>query len=160
MQASAKLGTVRWVHSVSRVPQPPAGNSPSNEEGCMAQILIVDDSRALRSSIRTCIEQDTDWKVCGEAENGQVAIEKVMELQPDLVVLDLAMPVMNGLDAAREITNIAPKLAMVLFTIYVSGGLETEAKAVGIGDVVSKAEGGTEQLLASMRSLLERVGIH
>ncbi len=126
----------------------------------MAQILIVDDNRALRSSIRTCIEQDTDWKVCGEAENGQVAIEKVMELQPDLVVLDLAMPVMNGLDAAREITNIAPNLAMVLFTIYVSGELETEAKAVGIGDVVSKAVGGTEQLLASMRSLLERAGIH
>ena len=126
----------------------------------MVQILIVDDSRALRSSIRTCIEQDTDWKVCGEAENGQVAIEKVMELQPDLVVLDLAMPVMNGLDAAREITNIAPNLAMVLFTIYVSGELETEAKAVGIREVVSKAEGGTEQLLASMRSLLGRAGIH
>jgi DNA-binding NarL/FixJ family response regulator len=126
----------------------------------MAQILIVDDSRALRSSIRTCIEQDTDWKVCGEAENGQMAIEKVMEFQPDLVVLDLAMPVMNGLDAAREITNIAPNVAMVLFTIYVTGELETEAKAMGIGDVVSKAEGGTEQLLASMRSLLERAGIH
>ena len=126
----------------------------------MAQILIVDDSKALRSSIRNCIEQDTDWKVCGEAENGQMAIAKVMELQPDLVVLDLAMPVMNGLDAAREITNIAPNLAMVLFTIYVSGELEKEAKAVGIGDVVSKAEGGTEQLLASIRFLLERAGVH
>ena len=126
----------------------------------MAQILIVDDSKALRSSIRTCIEQDTDWIVCGEAENGQMAVEKVMELHPDLVVLDLAMPVMNGLDAAREITNIAPDLAMVLFTIYVSGELKTEAKVVGIEEVVSKAEGGTEQLLASMRSLLERAGIH
>lgn len=126
----------------------------------MVQILIVDDSRALRSSIRTCIEQDTDWQVCGEAENGQVAIEKVMELHPDIVVLDLAMPVMNGLDAAREITSIAPNLAMVLFTIYVSRELETEAKAVGIGDVVSKAEGGTEQLLISMRFLLDRAGIH
>ena len=126
----------------------------------MAQILIVDDSKALRSSIRTCIEQDTDWIVCGEAENGQMAVEKVMELHPDLVVLDLAMPVMNGLDAAREITNIAPDLAMVLFTIYVSGELKTEAKVVGIEEVVSKAEGGTEQLLVSIRSLLERSGIH
>jgi len=72
-----------------------------------AQILIVDDSPFLRRSIRFSIEQNTDWQVCGEAENGKVAIEKTKELHPDLIILDLAMPVMNGLDAARHLAHCA-----------------------------------------------------
>jgi len=119
-----------------------------------AQILIVDDSVHLRSSIRCCIERNTDWEVCGEAENGLVAIEKVRELNPDLVVLDFAMPIMNGLDAARHITHIAPKLPMVLFTLHASVQLHKEALAAGIKDVLCKSQGGTEQLLASMKILL------
>lgn len=72
------------------------------------QILIVDDSPPIRKCIRTHIELKTDWKVCGEAENGQVAIERVKALNPDLVVLDMSMPVMNGLDAARQIRKTSP----------------------------------------------------
>ncbi|MGC1650189.1 MAG: response regulator, partial [Candidatus Sulfotelmatobacter sp.] len=67
------------------------------------RILIVDDSAIIRHSIRICIEHNTDWEVCGEAENGKVAIEKVRQLRPDVVTLDWQMPVMNGLEAAREI---------------------------------------------------------
>jgi DNA-binding NarL/FixJ family response regulator len=126
----------------------------------LAQILIVDDSVLLRGSIRTCIEQNTSWEICGDAENGRVAIEKVIDLSPDLVVLDLAMPVMNGLDAAREISMIAPELTIVLFTLYTSEELETEARAVGIKGVISKSEGGIEQLLTCIRSLLDNAGIH
>lgn len=110
-----------------------------------AQILIVDDSVHLRSSIRSCIERHTDWEVCGEAENGLVAIEKVRELNnPDLVILGFAMPIMNGLDAARRITHIAPKLPMVLFTLHASVQLHKEALAAGIRDVLSKSAGGTD----------------
>lgn len=70
------------------------------------------------------------------------------------------MPVMNGLDAAREIIMIAPELTIVLFTLYTSEELETEARAVGIKDVISKSEGGIEQLLTCIRSLLDNAGIH
>jgi len=80
------------------------------------KILIVDDSSSIRSLLRFFIEHNTDWQVCGEAENGQVAVEKVRELKPHAVILDLSMPVMNGLEAAREITRIAPNVQMVMFT--------------------------------------------
>ena len=117
------------------------------------QILLVDDSSAIRKCVRTFIEQMTDWVVCGEAENGQVAIEKVRDLHPDLVVLDMSMPVMNGLDAARQITKASPQLPLILFTISASGQLCNAAKTVGIKDVVSK-DTGFDRLLVSMRAAL------
>jgi DNA-binding NarL/FixJ family response regulator len=64
------------------------------------------------------MEQNTDWQVCGEAENGQVAIEKTKQLDPDLIILDLAMPIMNGLDAARHIAGFAPGIAILLLTMH------------------------------------------
>jgi DNA-binding NarL/FixJ family response regulator len=121
-----------------------------------AQILIVDDSAFLRSSIRSCIEQNTDWKVCGEAENGQIAIEKTKELHPGLIILDLAMPVMNGLDAARHITGFAPGVAIVLFTMHGSRELSRYAELIGIKQVLSKSGGGIEQLLTTVKVLLDQ----
>jgi DNA-binding NarL/FixJ family response regulator len=66
-------------------------------------ILIVDDSPIVRWSLRRFVEQNNAWNVCGEAENGQIAIKKVRQLTPDLVILDLRMPVMGGFEAARQI---------------------------------------------------------
>jgi len=117
------------------------------------QILIVDDNPQIRKCIRTFIEQKTDWKVCGEAENGQFAIEKVKDLSPDLVVLDMDMPVMNGLDAARQIIKASPDLPLIMFTMSISNRLSKEAKAAGIKAVLSK-EQGMDDLLVSMRALL------
>ncbi len=121
-----------------------------------AQILIVDDSPFLRRSIRWSIEQNTDWQVCGEAENGQAAIEKTKELQPDLIILDLAMPVMNGLDAARHIAGIAPGVAIVLFTMHGSTELSRYAELIGIKQVLSKSNGGIEQLLSTVKVILDQ----
>ena len=121
-----------------------------------AQILIVDDSPFLRRSIRWSIEQNTDWQVCGEAENGQVAIEKTKELRPDLIILDLAMPVMNGLDAARHIAGIAPGVAIVLFTMHGSTELSRYAELIGIKQVLSKSNGGIEQLLSTVKVILDQ----
>ena len=72
------------------------------------KILIVDDSAVVRHSLRSCIEGNPTITVCGEAENGQVAIDKVKELKPDVVILDWQMPVMNGLEAARHIARFVP----------------------------------------------------
>jgi DNA-binding NarL/FixJ family response regulator len=118
------------------------------------QILIVDDSAPLRRIVRSCVEEKTDWRVCGEAENGEVAVRLARELQPDLVLLDLAMPVMNGLEAARRIATISPHPVMLMFTMQYSGQLLKEAEAAGIKAVLSKTDVGINHLLESMRTAL------
>ncbi len=117
------------------------------------KILIVDDSALIRHSVRACIERNTQWEVCGEAENGRVAIEKVRQLHPDVVILDWQMPVMNGLDAAREITRIDPSAIMLMITLHDSGGLTLDAHAVGISEVLSKTDGVADHLIASLNSV-------
>jgi len=117
------------------------------------KILIVDDSSSIRHLLRFFIEHNTDWQVCGEAENGQIAVEKVAELHPHAVILDLSMPVMNGLEAAREITRIAPDVQMVMFTMHTSEQLRKDAEAAGIKAVISKSDTIGEHLLASVRHL-------
>lgn len=119
------------------------------------QILIVDDNSLLRGSVRSCIEENSNWAVCGEAENGKVAVEKVMQLHPDLVLLDLSMPVMNGLDAARRIATVAPRTVMVMFTVHNSPQLLRTAKSAGIKGVVCKSEGGLDHLIDSLRVYLD-----
>jgi two-component system, NarL family, response regulator NreC len=115
-------------------------------------VLIVDDNALLRSLLRTCIEKDPEWKVCGEAENGKIAIAKVQELQPDVVILDLQMPVMNGLEAARRIHEFAPQTTMLMFTIHSSPQLVQAAQAAGIKEVISKTGQLTERLLPALNA--------
>lgn len=116
------------------------------------KILIADDSRPIRQLLRFFIEHNTNWQVCGEAENGQEAVQKVAELQPDAVILDLSMPVMNGLEAAREISRLDPKVHMVMFTMHTTEQLHREAKAAGIREVISKSDTIGEHLLASLKT--------
>ena len=78
--------------------------------------------------------------MCGEAENGKVAVEKVIGLHPDIVILDLAMPVMNGFEAARQIRGTAPATAMLMFTMHNSRQFLKDAQAAGIKDVLSKSD--------------------
>jgi DNA-binding NarL/FixJ family response regulator len=120
------------------------------------KILIVDDSASIRNLLRLFIEHNTDWQVCGEAENGKVAVEKVAELKPHAVILDLSMPVMNGLDAAREIARIDSKVQMVMFTMHVSDELRKYAEDAGIKDVISKSGRIKDQLIGSLRAICAR----
>jgi DNA-binding NarL/FixJ family response regulator len=115
------------------------------------RILIVDDSAVVRRLLRYTIEQNSDWKVCGEAENGEVAVQRVKELHPDIVTLDLQMPVMNGLEAARQIAVLAPKTAMLMFTMHNSEQLLKDAHAAGIKDVISKSDAAAGELLTSLK---------
>jgi two-component system, NarL family, response regulator NreC len=123
------------------------------------KILIADDNddnSAIRRLLRFFIEHTTDWQICGEAENGRIAIDKVAELKPHAVVLDLSMPVMNGLDAAREITRIAPDVQIVMFTMHVSEQLRQDARAAGIKEVISKSDTIRNHLLASLKIICAR----
>jgi DNA-binding NarL/FixJ family response regulator len=116
-------------------------------------VLIVDDNTMIRSSLRSWIEGNADFQVCGEAENGTVAVQKVEEMHPDVVILDLQMPVMDGLEAARKISNIAPDTAMVMFTMHPSRELLRVAQAVGVRDVVSKTDRLSDHLLLALRQI-------
>ena len=116
-------------------------------------VLIVDDNTVIRSSLRSWIEGNADFQVCGEAENGMVAVQKVEEMHPDIVILDLQMPVMDGLEAARKISHIAPDTAMVMFTMHPSKELLKVAQAVGVRDVVSKTDQLSERLLVALRQI-------
>jgi two-component system, chemotaxis family, chemotaxis protein CheY len=117
-------------------------------------ILLVDDSDTVRRITRIFIESQLDLDVCGEAVDGVDAIEKARELKPDLVVLDLAMPRMNGVEVASELRAMNPHTPIVLFTMYddsVSRGL---ALSAGANEVLSKADGGWK-LVECVRNLLK-----
>jgi len=119
-----------------------------------ARILVVDDVPAIRHSMRLYLEQEAGWVICGEAENGKVAIDRVLELQPDVVILDLSMPVMNGLDAARAIKAVAPGTHILMFTLHSYPYLLDEARKVGIDQVLSKADSAGADLLQAVRTLV------
>ncbi len=102
-------------------------------------ILIADDNAAIRRMLKTLFEE-SDWQVCGEAVNGREAIEIARQVTPDLILLDLSMPVMNGIEAAPVLRSIFPRVPIILFTLYHNRVLEQKALAAGVTAVVSKAD--------------------
>lgn len=104
------------------------------------RILIVDDSDVTRRILGTIV-RSRQWTVCGEAEDGWSGVRKFHELKPDLVLLDLAMPDMDGIEVARLISSSDPTVPIILFTVLDLDGLETRARRAGICAVVSKAQG-------------------
>jgi DNA-binding NarL/FixJ family response regulator len=115
-------------------------------------ILIVDDSPAVRRSLRSSLEQYPDWVVCGEATDGREAIEKSRQLKPDLIILDFSMPEMVGLTAARELKRTQPTTPLLMFTTFKNSNIEKEATAAGCAGVISKS--GVPLLFRSIQHLL------
>lgn len=102
-------------------------------------ILIVDDNALVRRSLRTLFETH-GWDVCGEAENGRDAIEMARRLQPKIILLDLSMPVMNGLEAALILSKEMPGIRLLMLTMLRDVQVDKAARAVGIKVVLSKSE--------------------
>src|SRR5438093_895137 len=106
------------------------------------RILIADDDAAIRRLLRRLIESHDGWRVCADAQNGQEAVAKAAQFNPDVIVLDLAMPQMNGLRAAREISRNTPEVPMLLLTVQqVSKELTNEALHAGFKGAISKSTG-------------------
>ena len=106
------------------------------------KVLIADDDASIRRLLRRLIESHEDWNVCGEAQDGNEAINKTSQLNPDVIVLDLAMPQMNGLQAGREISRSFPDVPMLLLTVQqVSKELTREALHAGFKGAISKSTG-------------------
>jgi len=118
------------------------------------RILIADDHKSAIREIRTLLGANPEWEVCGEAANGQEALARANEMHPDVIVLDFAMPVMNGLMAAQEITKVQPTIPIVLNTLYSSPQVELEAKRHGIRKVVEKTRSGA--LVSAIRELVDK----
>lgn len=118
------------------------------------RILIVDDNSRVRTALRLCIQMNPSWEVCGEAANGKDAVEMVQQLDPDVVLLDYAMPTMNGLEAARAITSVSSRQpVMILFTMFGSHELTALAQRAGVRAVISKGVGGVNELIRAIAEL-------
>lgn len=118
------------------------------------RILIADDGPEVRQVVRAVFEARTDYEICGEASNGAEAVAKAMELKPDLILLDVAMPMLNGVEVASLLAGSMPDLPIVLYTMYNELLGLSLASAVGAKAVISKAD-GISKLLECVRSLLE-----
>jgi DNA-binding NarL/FixJ family response regulator len=118
------------------------------------RILIVDDGEEVRQVMRAVLEARTSYEICGEASNGAEAVQKALELKPDLLLLDVAMPLLNGVEVASMLGASMPELPIVLYTMYNELLGLSLASAVGAKAVISKAE-GISKLIECIQSLLE-----
>lgn len=112
------------------------------------RILIADDHSLVRKVLKATLENHSDWQVCGQATNGLEAVQKAAELHPDLIILDFAMPVMDGLGAARQILSASPSVPILIFTNYYFPSLVLEADLAGVRQVIDKGRAGNELLFA------------
>lgn len=108
----------------------------------VVRILVADDNPAIRKCLRGLLENHDDWRVCDEATNGKEAVEHFRKTKPDLIVIDLQMPEMNGLEASRQITRQSPATPILMVSIHSSKELSEEARKVGIRGTCGKANIG------------------
>jgi len=107
------------------------------------RILIVDDNPAVRRYLRAILEQQETWRVCGEARTGAEALHQVLESPPDLVVLDYMMPDLNGVDVAKQISEMFPSIPILMVTLHLSKQLAEAAREAGIRGACAKQDIGS-----------------
>jgi DNA-binding NarL/FixJ family response regulator len=114
-----------------------------------ARILIADDHEIVLEGIRTLLTRSRrEWEICGEARNGQDAVAMVKELEPDVVVLDVTMPVMSGLQAATEIARLGTGCRVLMFTMHESERLAAEVRKAGAQGFVLKSQAARDLVRA------------
>jgi two-component system invasion response regulator UvrY len=109
----------------------------------VVRILVVDDNPSVRHYLRSILEQQTAWRVCGEARTGAEALQKVLEAPPDLIVLDYQMPDLNGIDVARKICELFPKIPILMVTLHLSTQLADAARLAGVRGACAKQDIGS-----------------
>jgi two-component system invasion response regulator UvrY len=109
----------------------------------MVRILVVDDNPSVRHYLRAILEQQVSWRVCGEARTGAEALRKVLESPPDLIVLDYQMPDLNGVDVARQICELFPKIPILMVTLHLSKQLSEAARMAGVRGACAKQDIGS-----------------
>jgi DNA-binding NarL/FixJ family response regulator len=109
----------------------------------LVRILVADDNPAVRHYLRSLLELQSTWRVCGEVPNGCEALQRVKADPPDMILLDFQMPDLNGIDVARQISQLFPNIPILMVTIHLSKQLAEEARKVGIRGVCLKSDVGS-----------------
>jgi DNA-binding NarL/FixJ family response regulator len=117
------------------------------------KVLLVDDHEVVRQGIRRLIEGESQFTVCGEASNGKEAVEKAATLKPNVVLMDLSMPVMGGIEAARHIRHLSPVTKIVILSLHDSSQVEQQAKKAGADAFVCKSQ-SADVLIQTILGLL------
>lgn len=107
------------------------------------RILLVDDNPAVRRYLRAILEQQEGWRVTGEARTGAEALHQVLESPPDLILLDYQMPDLNGVDVAKQISALFPKLPILMVTLHLSQQLSDAARQAGVRGACAKQDIGS-----------------
>jgi DNA-binding NarL/FixJ family response regulator len=109
----------------------------------VVRILIVDDNPSVRHYLRAILEQQASWRVCGEARTGAEALHMVLEDPPDLILLDYQMPDINGVDVARQICELLPRIPILMVTLHLSNQLADAARLAGVRGACAKQDIGS-----------------
>jgi CheY-like chemotaxis protein len=144
--------------TVDRESRPAPHADAPETTGWRKRILIADDHDVLRRGIKTMIESEPNLEVCGEAVDGKDAIEKIINQAPDLVILDINMPILNGLDVVRQVVCLRPQTKILAFSVHDSPQIVEEIIAAGAHGYLSKATAG--QSLVNKVNLLLDEEIH
>ena len=118
------------------------------------RILIADDNKIVRRTLRTLLTNQLDVEVCAEAEDGRKAIEAAVALRPDLVILDVRMPELNGIEVATILKRTLPELKTILFTMYSDHVGKDLASAAGVNVILPK-QVGVSRFIETVGSLLQ-----
>lgn len=121
----------------------------------MLRILIADDHDVARRGIRALLESHPGWQVCGEAKDGREAVELAAEQKPDLILLDIGMPNLNGLEAARQILATAPNALILILTMHDTDQIVREVLRAGARGFLLKSDAGRD-LIAAVDALQQR----
>jgi CheY-like chemotaxis protein len=125
----------------------------ARREGSMARtILVADDNPLMRKMLCEIFEAEEDYDICAEATNGQEAIDLALKHRPELIILDLAMPVLGGLEASEELKRILPDVPIILFTQYADLGNALSYSGLQVDRIVSKTD--VRNLIGHVRSLI------
>ena len=116
------------------------------------RLLIVDDHSIVRRGVRALIEAQKDWEVCGEATTGRQAVDEARRLKPDIVILDLSLPELNGLDAARQILRDQPETEVLILTMHDSDELAEHVLKAGARGYIRKSD-ADKRLVEAVESL-------
>jgi DNA-binding NarL/FixJ family response regulator len=117
------------------------------------RVLVVDDHEVMRMGIRNLLEAVPNWSVCAEASNGIESIEKAFQFQPDVIIMDITMPGMNGIEAASEIGKSRPDIPVILFSLHLSADLVNHFDRGGIRGAVGKGEAARD-LVEAVKKVL------
>src|SRR5215470_9007303 len=120
------------------------------------RILVADDHEVVRRGVRSLLNSRTDWEVCGEAVDGREAVEKAKELKPDVIVMDISMPRLNGLEATRVIRKEVPQSEILIFSQHAAAEMRPVALQAGAQDYIAKSAIPND-LLTAVESLSQRV---